>query len=88
MDLCLNGIRRLAKEVPQEPAGSPSLAVGYLRKERQGHTLQPTALVHEAYVRLIGEKNPSWQHRKHFYGVAARLMPSIGIEPKESRRIA
>jgi RNA polymerase sigma factor (TIGR02999 family) len=56
------------------------LAAGYLRKERQGHTLQPTALVHEAYVRLIGEKNPSWQHRKHFYGVAARLMRQILVD--------
>ncbi len=53
------------------------LAGSYLRKERQGHTLQPTALVHEAYLRLVDQTNPSWQNRSHFYGVAARLMRQI-----------
>ena len=50
------------------------LAASYLRKERQGHTLQPTALVHEAYLRLVDQTSPSLQNRSHFYGVAARLM--------------
>src|ERR1700687_6359151 len=53
------------------------LAASYLRKERQGHTLQPTALVHEAYVRLVDQTNPTWQGRSHFFGVAARLMRQI-----------
>jgi RNA polymerase sigma factor (TIGR02999 family) len=48
------------------------LAARYLRKERLGHTLQPTALVHEAYLRLVDQTNPNWQNRSHFYGVAAR----------------
>ena len=56
------------------------LAAGYLRKERQGHTLQPTALVHEAYVRLVDQANPTWQSRSHFFGVAARLMRQILVD--------
>ena len=56
------------------------LAASYLRKERQGHTLQPTALVHEAYLRLVDQTNPDWQNRSHFYGVAARLMRQILVD--------
>ena len=56
------------------------LAASYLRKERHGHTLQPTALVHEAYLRLVDQKNPNWQNRSHFYGVAARLMRQILVD--------
>src|ERR1700680_2200789 len=56
------------------------LAASYLRKERQGHTLQPTALVHEAYVRLVDQSNPTWQGRSHFFGVAARLMRQILVD--------
>jgi RNA polymerase sigma-70 factor (ECF subfamily) len=56
------------------------LAASYLRKERQGHTLQPTALVHDAYVRLVDQTNPTWQSRSHFFGVAARLMRQILVD--------
>lgn len=56
------------------------LAAGYLRRERPGHTLQPTALVHEAYLRLVDQSNPNWQNRSHFYGVAARLMRQILVD--------
>jgi RNA polymerase sigma factor (TIGR02999 family) len=56
------------------------LAASYLRKERQDHTLQPTALVHEAYVRLVDQSNPTWQSRSHFFGVAARLMRQILVD--------
>src|SRR5690348_10585469 len=56
------------------------LAASYLRKERRSHTLQPTALVHEAYLRLVGQNNPRWEDRTHFYGVAARLMRQILVE--------
>ena len=56
------------------------LAASYLRKEPKGHTLQPTALVHEAYLRLVGQKNPVWHDRSHFYGVAARLMRQILVD--------
>jgi RNA polymerase sigma-70 factor (ECF subfamily) len=56
------------------------LAASYLRKERQGHTLQPTALVHEAYLRLVGQSIPNFQNRSHFFGVAARLMRQILVD--------
>src|SRR5215469_8672237 len=61
------------------------LAASHLRKERKSHTLQPTALVHEAYLRLVDQKNPKWQNRSHFYGVAARLMRQILVDHARSR---
>lgn len=56
------------------------LAQSYLRRERAGHTLQPTALINEAYLRLIKSDTPEWQSRSHFFGVAARLMRQILVE--------
>jgi len=56
------------------------LAASYLRKERHGHTLQPTALVHEAYLRLVDQSSPNWENRSHFYGVAARLMRQVLVD--------
>jgi RNA polymerase sigma factor (TIGR02999 family) len=56
------------------------MAHHYLQRERSDHTLQSTALVHEAYVRLVGQKLPEWQNRAHFFGVAARLMRQILVE--------
>ena len=56
------------------------LAGHYLRHERAEHTLQATALVHEAYVRLIGQQQIDWQNRAHFIAVAARLMRSILVD--------
>ena len=56
------------------------LASIYLRNERSNHTLQPTALVHEAYLRLIGQKEVDWKNRAHFFGVSAHLMREILIE--------
>ena len=55
------------------------LAAGYLRDERSDHTLQPTALVHEVYLRLIGQSSTHWQNRAHFLGIAARMMRRILI---------
>ena len=52
----------------------------YLQKERRGHTLQTTALVHEAYLKLIKQKNVSWEGRSHFFGVAATMMRRILID--------
>jgi RNA polymerase sigma factor (TIGR02999 family) len=51
-----------------------------MRAERKGHTLQPTALVHEAYLRLVDQSSPDWQSRSHFYGVAARVMRQILVD--------
>jgi RNA polymerase sigma-70 factor, ECF subfamily len=62
------------------------LAASHLRKERKSHTLQPTALVHEAYLRLVDQKNPNWQNRSHFYGVAARLMRQILVDHARGRQ--
>lgn len=56
------------------------LANRYLRDERKGHTLQGTALVHEAYMKMVGYTNLEWQNRAHFYGVAARVMRQILID--------
>jgi RNA polymerase sigma factor (TIGR02999 family) len=61
------------------------LANNYLRNERSNHTLQPTALVHEAYLRLLGQKEIEWQNRAHFFGVSARLMREILIEYARGR---
>lgn len=56
------------------------LAAKYLRKERQNHTLQPTALVHEAYIRLVNWETVSWQNRAHFFSVAAQVMRNILVD--------
>lgn len=61
------------------------LAKSYLNRERDNHTLQPTALVHEAYLRLLGQKEIDWQNRAHFFGVSARLMREILIEYARGR---
>jgi RNA polymerase sigma-70 factor, ECF subfamily len=56
------------------------LAGGYMRRERQDHTLQATALVHEAYLKLVEQRSVNWQSRAHFFGVAAQLMRRILID--------
>ncbi len=53
------------------------LAHSYMRKEKSDHTLQTTALVNEAYLRLIDQKNTRWQNRAHFFGIAAQIMRRI-----------
>ena len=64
------------------------LARSYLRQERPDHTLQSTALVHEAYVRLTGSSLPEWQDRAHFFGIAANLMRQILVEHARGRNTA
>lgn len=56
------------------------LARGYLAKERGGHTLQPTALVNEAYLRLVDQTRVNWQNRAHFYGIASSMMRRVLID--------
>jgi RNA polymerase sigma factor (TIGR02999 family) len=56
------------------------LAGAYLRRERQEHTLQPTALVNEAYLKLVRQRNMPWQNRAQFFGVAAQLMRRILVD--------
>jgi RNA polymerase sigma-70 factor, ECF subfamily len=62
------------------------LAAGYLRHERPGHTLQPTALVHEAYLRLVDQTQVQWQNRAHFFGVAAQMMRRILVDHARSQQ--
>lgn len=66
MPLVMGELRRLAK--------------GYLRRERAGHTLQTTALVNEAYLRLAGQNRVHWQNRNHFYAIAAQCMRRILVD--------
>jgi RNA polymerase sigma factor (TIGR02999 family) len=61
------------------------LANGHLSRERGDHTLQPTALVHEAYIRLVGQRDIEWHGRAHFFGIASRLMREILIEHARRR---
>lgn len=61
------------------------LAAGYLRRERPGQTLQPTALVHDVYLRLLQDSKLSWQNRAHFFGIAARSMRQILVERARAR---
>lgn len=56
------------------------MARGLLRHERPGHVLQPTALVNEAYLRLVGHDHHNWQNRSHFFGAAAQLMRRILVD--------
>src|SRR5437867_1458252 len=62
------------------------LAAQRLRLERPDHTLQPTALVHEAYIRLVDQRRVRWQNRAHFYGVAAHVMRRILVDRARARK--
>lgn len=62
------------------------LAGNYLRRERHSHTLQPTALVNEAYLKLIDQRRAKWQNRRQFYGVAAQLMRRILVDHARARQ--
>ena len=60
-------------------------AAGYLRRERSDHSLQPTALVNEAYLRLVEQQRVVWQNRAHFFGVAAQMMRRILVDYARGR---
>jgi RNA polymerase sigma factor (TIGR02999 family) len=62
------------------------LASRYLRQERAGHTLQSTALVHEAYMKLVGQNSVRWQNRAHFFGIAAQMIRRILVDYARARR--
>jgi RNA polymerase sigma-70 factor (ECF subfamily) len=64
------------------------VAQGYLRHERAGHTLSSTALVHEAFLRLVKQKDVTWQNRAHFFGVASRMMRRILVDHARSHAYA
>lgn len=60
-------------------------ARNYLRRERPDHTLQPTALIHEVYLRLVGDTLPEWQNRAHFFAIASRAMRQILVDHARRR---
>jgi RNA polymerase sigma factor (TIGR02999 family) len=62
------------------------LAAGLAGRLPPGQTLQPTALVHEAYLRLVGDQDPGWEGRRHFFGAAARAMRNILVEQARRKR--
>ena len=61
------------------------LAAGYMKRETAGHALQPTALVHEAYLRLVDQRQVQWRNRAHFFGVAAQMMRRILVDHARKR---
>jgi RNA polymerase sigma factor (TIGR02999 family) len=63
-------------------------AAAHLRRERRDHTLQPTALVNEAYLRLLGQQRASWQNRAQFFAVAARIMRRVLVDHARQRQAA
>ena len=63
-------------------------AARYLRRERPGHTLQTTALIHEAYLRLIDQKSVHWQNRAQFFGIAAQMMRRILVDHARTKHRA
>lgn len=64
------------------------IAHRHIRNERKGHTLQTSALVNEAFVRLVNQKNAHWQSRNHFFSIAAQMMRRILVDYARSRRYA
>jgi len=87
-DLARGDSSALGRLMPMVYAELRRLAGHYIRQERIGHTLQPTALVHEAYFRLVGENQPDYQNRAHFLGVAAHAMRQILIDHARTRNAA
>ncbi|MFN2445492.1 MAG: ECF-type sigma factor [Vicinamibacterales bacterium] len=78
----------LSRLMPVVYAELRRIAASYLRRERRGHTVQATALVHEAYVRLAAEKGHHWQNRTHFLAIAALSMRQILVQRARARRAA
>jgi RNA polymerase sigma factor (TIGR02999 family) len=70
----------LAALLPQVYDELRKMAAGHLRHEAAGHALQPTALVHEAYLRLVDQRRAHWRNRAQFYGVAAQIMRRILVD--------
>jgi RNA polymerase sigma-70 factor (ECF subfamily) len=62
------------------------LAAGYMRHERAGRTLQPTAVVNEAYMRLLPQRGVSWENRAHFFGIAAKMMRRVLVDHARRKR--
>lgn len=78
----------LAQLIPEVYDEMRRLAGGYLQRERSDHTLQPTALVHEAYLRLLDQRTTSWQNRAHLLAISAKMMRRILMQHAETRGAA
>ena len=78
--------RPAAELLPEVYAELRRLAAALTTRLRPGQTLQPTALVHEAYLRLVGRRDPGWEGRRHFFAAAARAMREILIEQARRKR--
>jgi len=78
----------LERLLPEIYAELRRLAASYLRGERRDHTLQPTALVHEAYIKLVDQRAVHWQNRAHFFGIAAQAMRRILVDYARTRAAA
>ena len=84
-----NGNRAALDEMmPVVYAEMRRLAEGYMRGERAGHTLQPTAVVHEAYLRLVGQQQVDWRNRAQVLGLAARMMRRVLLDHADRRNAA
>lgn len=77
--------RALDDLLPMVYAELRRVAARQLRQERDGHSLQPTALVHEAYLRLVDQRKADWRSRAHFFGVAAQVMRRILVDHARRR---
>jgi len=80
--------RALERLIPLVYRELRKLAASYLRGERSDHTLQPTALVHEAYLRLVDQRGVDWRNRAHFFGIAARMMRRVLVDHARRRLAA
>ena len=88
MDWSSGNQAALDRLMPVVEAELRRLAHHYMSRERAGHTLQTTALVNEAYLRLVDQKQVSWQNRAHFFGIAARLMRQVLVDYARRRHYA
>jgi RNA polymerase sigma factor (TIGR02999 family) len=86
MDWSNGDAQALEKLTPLVYRDLRRLAERYLRSESSSHTLQSTALVHEAYLRLIDQRNTRWQNRAHFFGISAQLMRRILVDHARARK--
>lgn len=78
----------LARLLPLVYGELRRLSARYMRDERRGHTLQPTALVHETYLRLAGQDRANWQNRAQFMGIAGQLMRRLLVDYARKRHAA
>ena len=86
MDWSNGDAQALEKLVPLVYRDLHRLAESHLRSESSSHTLQSTALVHEAYLRLIDQRNTRWQNRAHFFGISAQLIRRILVDHARARK--